>query len=51
MIVNRRALIGMVLLALLFIAMPVPAAETARGVVYDDLNSDGRYQDSEPGVP
>jgi len=41
----------MVLLALLFIATPVPAAETARGVVYEDLNSDGRYQDSEPGVP
>ena len=51
MIVNRQALIGTVLLALLFIATPVPAAETARGVVYEDLNSDGRYQDSEPGVP
>jgi hypothetical protein len=26
-------------------------AETARGVVYEDLNSDGLYQDTEPGVP
>jgi len=51
MMMNSRALIGMLLAALLSVATLVPAAETARGVVFEDLNSDGRYQDSEPGVP
>jgi hypothetical protein len=36
---------------MLSIALLVPAAETARGVVYEDLNNDGQHQDSEPGVP
>jgi 3',5'-cyclic AMP phosphodiesterase CpdA len=49
--VNRRFLIGIAFLALFFISTPVAAAETARGVVYEDLNGDGRYQDTEPGVP
>ena len=48
---NPRTLSGMVLVALLSIAMFAPAAETARGTVYEDLNGDGRYQDTEPGVP
>jgi len=48
---KSRALIGTMLIALCSIAMMVPAAETARGVVFDDLNGDGRYQDTEPGVP
>ena len=41
---------GTVLVAVLLIATVVPAAETVRGVVFEDLNGDGRYQDSEPGV-
>jgi len=51
MMMNSRGLTGMVLVALLSVATLVPAAETARGVVFEDLNGDGRYQDSEPGVP
>jgi 3',5'-cyclic AMP phosphodiesterase CpdA len=38
-------------IALSSMATLAPAAEMARGVVFEDLNSDGRYQDAEPGVP
>ncbi len=48
---NSRALIATMLIVLCSMAMMVPAAEMARGVVFEDLNNDGRYQDSEPGVP
>ena len=48
---KSRTLIGTTLVAVLSVATLAPAAETARGVVFEDLNSDGRYQDSEPGVP
>ncbi len=48
---KQRALQGTVLVAMVFIATLVPAAETIRGVVYQDLNRDGLHQDSEPGVP
>ena len=48
---NLPALIGTIFLALSSMATLAPAAEMARGVVFEDLNSDGRYQDAEPGVP
>jgi hypothetical protein len=41
----------MVVVALVSVATLAPAAETARGIVFEDLNGDGVYQDSEPGVP
>ena len=47
---SSRVVFEIVLVASIFVAAVVPAAETARGVVFEDLNSDGRYQDSEPGV-
>ncbi len=50
MIVNSGTLRGLVTVAVLMIAAAAPAAETARGIVFEDLNGDGLYQDSEPGV-
>ena len=47
---KARALIGTTLVALSSMATLVPAAEMARGVVFEDLNADGTFQESEPGV-
>lgn len=41
---------GVALAAMVFVASVVPAAETVRGVVFEDLNGDGLHQNSEPGV-
>jgi hypothetical protein len=45
----RHILVSAIVVLMSFVAPA--AAETARGVVFEDLDGDGRRDDGEPGVP